>query len=123
MQSGIERVEAAQELQIPILLQRRMQAADHVYLGYSKGECFRNGSDDFVTRIFKGMDVSLLGGEGTELAGEYTDVGIVDVTVVDIGRVVAVLSLPHGARHHSQCVEIRRTIEKERVFVGNALPR
>jgi hypothetical protein len=45
-----------------------MQAADHVYLGYSKGKCFRNGSEDLVTRILKGMGVALLGGEGTELA-------------------------------------------------------
>jgi hypothetical protein len=69
------------------------------------------------------MGVALLGGDGTELAGEYTDVRIVDVTIVDIGGVVAVLSLPHRARHHSQRVEIRGTIEKERIVVGNALAR
>ena len=69
------------------------------------------------------MGVALLGGEGTKLAGEYTDVGIVDVTVADIAGVVSIFLLADGARHHSERVEVRGTIEKERVPAGNALAR
>src|SRR5260370_2785991 len=91
----IERAQGAQEVQIPILLQRWMQAADHVHFGYSKRERFSDCPDNLVTRIFKGVGVALLGGKGAELAREYTDVGIIDVTVVDIASVVPIFSLTH----------------------------
>ncbi len=107
----IERAQAAQEVQIPILLQRWMQAADHVHFGYSKRECFSDCPDNFVTRIFKGMGVAFLGGEGAELAREYTDVGIIDVTVVDIAGVVSIFSLPHDIGDHPKRIKIIRSIQ------------
>ena len=110
---GIERTKAAQEVQVPILLQRRMQAANHVYFGYSKGERFRDCTDNLVDSIFKGMGVPFLGGEGAELAGEHTDVGIVDVTVVDVAGVVSIFSLPHDVGNDPERVEIVRTIQIE----------
>jgi hypothetical protein len=112
---GIERTQAAQEIQIPILLQRRMQAADHVDFGNSQGKRFRDGPDNLVTRVLKGMGVALLGGESTELAGEHTNIGIIDVPIVDVGRVIAVLSLAHNVGNHSKPVKIVRTIQSERV--------
>src|SRR5260370_6860574 len=90
----IERAQAAQEVQIPILLQRWMQAADHVHFGYSERECFSDCPDNFVTRIFKGMGVAFLGGKGAELAREYTAVSTIDVTLVDIPGVVSISSRP-----------------------------
>src|SRR5213076_904849 len=101
-----ERAKAAQDVQIPILLQRRMQAADHVYFGYPKGERFRDCTDNLVDSIFKGMGVPFLGGEGTELAGEHTDVRIIDVTVVDVTGVVSIFTLPHDVSDDPERVEI-----------------
>ena len=115
LEIGIERPKAAEEVQIPILLQRRMQPADHMDFGYSKGERFRDGTDNLVTRIFKGMGVALLGGEGTELAGEYTDIGIVDVPVVDIAGVVSIFSFPHHIGDDPERIEIVRAIQIESI--------
>ncbi len=112
---GIERAKAAQEVQIPIPLQSRMQPAHHVYFGYSKGECFRDCIDDLVTCIFKGMGIALLSGKGAELAGEHTNVGIVDVTVVDVTGVVSIFSLAHDAGYDPERVEIVRAIEIESI--------
>ena len=111
----IERVQTAQKVQIPILLQRRMQAPDHVHFGYSKGERFSDCPDDLLTRIFKGMGVAFLRRESAELAGEYTDVGIIDVTVVDIAGVVSIFSLPHDIGDHPERVEILRAIQSESI--------
>ena len=112
---GIERAQAAQEVQIPILLQRWMQTADHVYFGYSKRERFSDCPDDLVTRIFKGMGIALLGGKGAELAGEYTDVRIVDVPVVDIAGVVSIFSFPHDIGDDPKRVKIIRAIQIESI--------
>ena len=92
-----------------------MQAPDHVHFGYSKGERFSDCPDDLVTRIFKGMGVAFLGGKGAELAGEYTDVGIIDVAIVDIGFLVAILSLAHNVGNHSKGVEVVRAIQIESI--------
>ena len=112
---GIERAQAAQEVQIPILLQRRVQAADHVHFRYSKGECFSDCSNDLLTRIFKGVGVALLGGKGAELAGEYTDVRIIDVPVVDIAGVVSIFSLSHDIGDDPKRVKIIRAIQIESI--------
>src|SRR5437762_5399641 len=112
---GIERTQAAQEVQIPILLQRRMQAADHVDFRNSQGKRFRDSPDNLVTRIFKSMGVALLGGESAELAGEHTNIGIIDVTIVNVGRVIAVLSLARNVGNHSKRVKMVRPIQSESV--------
>src|SRR5205823_5543996 len=86
-------------------------------------ERFRDGPDNLITRIFKGMGVALLGGEGTELAGEYTDVGIVDVPVVDIAGVVSIFSLTHHIGDDPERVEIVRAIQIESIGLRNSLAR
>jgi hypothetical protein len=100
-----------------------MQPADHVDFGYSKRERFRDGPDNLITRMFKGMGVALLGGEGAELAGEYTDVGIVDVPVVDIAGVVSIFSLTHHTGDDPERVEIVRAIQIESIGLRNSLRR
>jgi len=92
-----------------------MQAADHVYFGYSKRERFRDCIDDLITCIFKGMGVPFLGGESAELAGEDTDVRIVDVTVVDVAGIVSILSLARGIGDDPERVEIVRAVEIESI--------
>src|SRR6266487_3162313 len=112
---GIERTQLTQKLEIPIFLQGRMQPADHVHLRDSKAERISHYADNFVNRIFKSVCIALLGGESAELAGEDANVGVIDVTVVDVGRVVAVLSLAHDVSDHSERVKVVRTIESKSV--------
>ncbi len=82
---------------------------------------FLDRGHNFVDRAFKGVGVALLGRESAELAGEDTDVGVVDVAIEDVGGDVAVLSLPHGAGHDPERIEIVRAIERERVLLGDPL--
>ena len=74
-------------------------------------ECFPHGVDDFVDRVFKSMRIAFLRGEGAELAGEHADVGVVDVAIENVGRDVAVFSLPHGAGHDPESVEVIRSVK------------
>src|SRR5437867_11104777 len=103
---GIESAQLTQELEIPIFLQGRVQPADHVHLRDPKAERFSHHADNFVDRVFKGVRIALLGGESAKLAGEDANVGIIDVTVVNVGRVVAVLLLAHDVSDHSKRVKI-----------------
>ena len=67
-------------------------------------------ANDFLDRIFKRMGIALLGGESAELTREDADVGVVDVTVVNVGGEIAVLSFAHHIRHHPQRIQIGRPI-------------
>ena len=103
---GIERAQFTQKLEIPIFFQARMEPADHVHLRDSKAERFSHHADNFVNRVFKGVCIALLRGESAELAGEDANIGIIDVTIVNVGGVVAVLSLAHDVGDHAKRVKI-----------------
>ena len=119
---GIERAQPAQQFEIPILLQGGMQPADHVHFGDAEPSASSTPRDDFIDRLLESVGVALFRGESAELAGENADVGVVDVTIVDVGGVVAVLSLAHRARHDAERIEIIRSIERQSVLLGNPLP-
>ena len=123
MQIGIERAKAAHESEIPIFLQSRMQAADHVYFSNAEAERFCHRVNDFFNCVFEGMSVSLPSREGAELAGENADIRVIYVAVVDVGGVVTILSLPHGAGHDPESVQVVRAIKIERVRIGNTFSR
>ena len=69
------------------------------------------------------MRITLFGGESTELAGQDADVGIINVTIVNVGCIVAVLPLAHHVGNHSKSVKIVRTIETERIRLRDPLLR
>src|SRR5438552_6200518 len=115
-------MDPTQQLQIPVLLQRRMQTTDHVHLGDANPERFANHTDNLVDRVFEGMRIPFFGRECTELAREDTNVGAIYVTVVDVGRDVAVPLLPGRARHYSQRVKIVGAIELQSFDIRDALP-
>ena len=98
-----------------------MKAADHVHFGDAAGQRFSHCGDDFIDRAFKSMRVALLRGEGAELAGEDADVGIVDVTIEDVGRGIAILPLTHGAGHDPESIEIMSIVELKRILIGDPL--
>src|SRR5262249_41371456 len=115
MQLRIKRSEPSQEFEIPVLFQTGMQSADHVHFGDSKGKRIRHGLNNFVNCIFECVRVTLFGGKCAELAGLNSDVRVVDVPVVDIGRVIAVLSLAYYVGDDSQSVEIVCTVKGQSV--------
>jgi hypothetical protein len=121
LQLGIERAQTGEQLEIPLLAERGMQPADHVHFGDAAGQRFSHRGDDLIDRAFKSMWVALLRGKGAELAGEDADIGIVDVTIKDVGRDVTVLPLAHGAGHDPESVEVIRSVELERLLIRDPL--
>ena len=102
----IQGTQLAQELEIPIFLQCRVQTANHVHLRDSKGERIAYDSDNFVNRVFESVRIAFLGGKSAELARENANVRVIDVSIVNVGGVVAVLSFTNNAGNHPEPVEI-----------------
>ena len=98
-----------------------MQPANHMHFGDSERKSFLNNANDFLNRIFESVGIAFPGREGAELARKDADVGVVDVTVVNVTRVVPIFSFAHDIRHYSQRVEIARLIQRERIGVTDAL--
>jgi hypothetical protein len=104
-----------QKIEIPFFFQSWMQSADHVDLGDPKGQRLLDSADNFVDRIFEGVRITLFRRKSAELAGKDADVGVIDVTIVNVGRVVAVFSLAQNVGDHSKRVEVVRTVERYRI--------
>src|SRR5258707_5325398 len=100
-----------------------MQAANHVHFCDPETQGFGNYVNYFLDRPLKSVGIAFFGSEGAKLAGEHTNIGIIDVTIDDIAGVVAVLLLAHRAGHDPERVEIVASIQIERVSLRNALPR
>jgi hypothetical protein len=56
------------------------------------------------------VGVTLLGREGAKLAREHANVGVIDVTIVDVSGVIAVLSFSDGICDDAEGIEIVRAI-------------
>jgi len=122
VQIWIECAQAAQEIEVPILFQCRMQTTNHVYFSNPEAACFSDSADDVVDGSFEGMDIAFFGGERAELAGENADIGVIDVAIQDIGSVVAILLFAECIGDNSERVEIVRAVEIESIDLRNALP-
>ena len=92
-----------------------MQPTYHVNLGDSKAERVTHHAHDFVDRVLERVSIALFCRESAELARQDTNVGIIDVAIVDVRCVIAVFMFAHHVRNHSQSVEIIREKESERI--------
>jgi len=92
-----------------------MQPAHHVDFGDPKRQRLPNSTGDFVSRVFERVCITLFGRKSAELAGKDADVGVIDVTIVDVGRVVSVFSFARNVGDHSQRVEVVRTVKRDRI--------
>jgi len=72
--------------------------------------------------VLEGMSVTLLRGKGTELAGEDTNIRVIDVAIVNVGREVAAFSLAHDIRHHAERVQVVALIELKRIALRYPRP-
>src|SRR5438876_10539971 len=100
-----------------------MQPADHVDFGYPKGQRLPDSTDNFIDRVFEGVRITLFSRKSAELAGKDADVGVINVTIVNVGRVVAVFSGAHNVGDHSERVQVTRTVERNRIGLCDSLGR
>src|SRR2546423_10274779 len=117
----IESAEAAKQFEIPILVQSRMQATDHVYFGDPGRERFLDCGNNILDRTLERVRVPFLRRECAKLAGKDADVRVIDVAIEDVGGDVAVFAFPDCARHDAEGVEIVRAIQPQGVRFGKAL--
>ena len=122
VQIWIESAQATQELEVPILFQCRMETTHHVHFSNPEAACFFDSADDVVDCSFERMGIAFFGGERAELAGENTDIGVIDVAIQDIGGVVAILLFAERICDDSERVKIVRAVEIESISFRNALP-
>ena len=120
VQLVVELPQTADQFQIPLFFQSRMQPADHVNLGDPLLHRTAHGGDDLRNRHLKRVRVALARGERAELAGEDADVRVVDVAIENVGGDVAVLALAHEVRDRADRVQVFRRVEPQRVRIGNS---
>src|ERR1700682_2589150 len=110
MQIGIKCPQTPDKIEIPILLQGRVQTADHMNFCDSQSARGLNGANDIVDRSLKCVGVALLRGKCAELAREHANVRVIDVTIENVSGDVPVLLFAHRASHNAERVEIVRPI-------------
>ena len=121
VEAGIERAQLPDQIEIPILFQGWVQAANHVDLRDTELERLADYFDNFIDRVFESVSVALFSRKRTELAGKDADIRVIDIAIMDVGRIITVLSLADYVRYYAESVEIVRSIEIQRVIIGNAL--
>jgi hypothetical protein len=97
-----------------------MQTSDHMDFGDPKRKSFFDSANDFLNRIFESVGIAFFGSKRAELARKDANVGVIDVTVVDVTRVIPIFSFAHDIRHHAQRIKFARFIQSERVDVADA---
>ena len=115
MKIRIKRAQPVQKVEIPFFLQAGVQPADHMHFSDSKAERIAYHVDDFLNGVLKGVGVAFFSGESAELAGEDANIRIIDVTIVDVRRVIAVLSLALDIGDHSKRIQVARTVQLKSV--------
>ena len=99
-----------------------MEATDDVHLTHrlrQRGDVL----EDVVEAHRVAARVSLLRGEGAEVAGGHADVRVVDVRVPDEVGGVAVALLPHVVRERPERQQIVGRVERDAVLERQALAR
>jgi hypothetical protein len=97
-----------------------VQSADDVQFGDAEGERFLRIFSHLLDGQLEAVGVAFLAGERTELAAQDAVVRIVDVTVQDIGGVVAHLPLPRLIGQRAESVQILGLEQPQRIRLVEA---
>src|ERR1051326_8840486 len=98
-----------------------MQAAYHMDFGDPKRERFPHSANDFINRRLEGVRIALFCGKSAKLARKNADVGVIDVTVMNVSGVVTVFSLAQNVSDHSRRVEVMRAVKRDRIGLSESL--
>jgi len=80
-------------------------------LGYPELKRLTSGLNDLWDGEFEGVRVAFPGTKGTELARKNANIGVVNVTVQDIGGTIPVFPLPNDVGDQTKCINVRRAIK------------
>src|SRR5580700_631964 len=102
MKVGIESAQLLYKFDIPFARQSRMEPSHHVHLGDPLPHRLSRSGFDLGDRHFKGMGIPFTRAESAELARENTDIRVIDISIQNIGRSVAVFAPANNARDLAQ---------------------
>src|SRR6266487_6121152 len=94
-----------------------------MHFGNTQAERRADSAGNVVNGSFKSVGVSLLGRKCAELAGENAKIGVVDVTIQNVGDIIAVLLFADRICDYSERVEIVCSIKLQSVGLRDAFPR
>jgi len=93
-----------------------MQSTDHMNFRYPELKRLTSGLNDLWYSEFEGVRIAFPGTKGAELARKNANIGVVNVTVQDIGGAIPVFPLPNDVGDQTKCINVRRAI-KPRSFL------
>ena len=83
-----------------------MKPADHMHFGNAQAECRADRAYNVVDGPFKGMGIAFFGGKCAELARKNADIGVVNVTIHNVGNATAILPFADRICNNPERVEI-----------------
>ena len=83
-----------------------MKTTDHVNLRDPHQKRAANGLNDFGNGHFERMRITFPSAEGTKLAGENADVGVIDVAIEDVSGTVPVFSFTNDVGDQAERVDV-----------------
>src|ERR1700733_6680757 len=88
--------------------------------GYPELKRLTSGLNDLWDGEFEGVRVAFPGTKGAKLARKNANIGVVNVTVQDIGGTIPVFPLPNDVGDQTKCISVCRAIKPGRfVFVDS----
>jgi hypothetical protein len=100
-----------------------MKPTNHMNFGYPELKRLTGGFNDLWDGEFEGVRVAFPGTKGAELARKNANIGIVDVTIQDIGGAIPVYSLPDNVGDETECINVRGAIEPRRFVLVDSFAR
>src|ERR1700722_14119136 len=100
-----------------------MKPSNHMNFGYPELKRLTGGLNNLWDGEFKGVRVAFPGTKGAELARKNANIGIVDVTVQDIGGAIPVFPLPNDVGDQTKCIDVRRAIKPRRFLLVDSFAR
>jgi hypothetical protein len=104
----IQGTKRLKELDVPFRREVRVETSDHMDLSDSLIQSVSGGAFNLWNRHLEGVRVASACTERAKLAGEYANIGIIDVAVQDIGCPVAVFTFTDDIGYLAEGIEIVR---------------
>src|SRR4030088_1111638 len=117
MELCIQGSKRLQELGVPFRREARVETSNHMDLGDSLMQSASRRAFNLRNRHLEGVRVSPARTERAKLAGEYANIGIIDVAVQDISCPVAVFTFADDVGYLAKGIEIVRPKKSKRLLL------
>jgi hypothetical protein len=117
----VQGAKGLQKVDIPFRRQTGVETSDHMNLGDSLLQSVARGTLDLRDRHLEGVGVAFTGTESAKLTGKHANIGIVNITVEDIGRAVAVFALTDDVGDLAEGIKIVRTKQSKSLLLADPL--